>query len=85
MKTLYSQKQKDVFNLNGLKSFHGHAIPLVKMLLTVYLVFCLAISLYKKHQELKIIIASPLGTGQQQFVSLKYMFQVKKKKKNQTN
>ena len=45
MKTLYSLKQKDVFDLNGLKSFHGYVIPLVKMLLTDYLVFCLAMSL----------------------------------------
>ena len=85
MKTLYSLKQKNVFDLNGLKSFHGYVIPLVKMLLTVYLVFCLAISFQEKHQELKIFIANPFDTGQQQFLYLQYMFQVKKRKIKQTS
>ena len=35
-------------------------------------------------KKLKIFILNPLDTGQQQFLYLKYMFQVKKKK-NQTN
>ena len=52
------------------------------MLLTVYLVVFLDISLKEKHQELKIVIAKPLGTSQQQFLYLKYMFQVKKKEKS---
>ena len=85
MKTLYSLTQKDVFDLNDLKSFHGYVIPLVKMLLNVYLAFCLAISFQGKHQELKIFIANPLGTDQQQFLYLKYMFQVKKRKIKQTS
>ena len=82
MKTLYSLTQKDVFDLNDLKSFHGYVIPLVKMLLNVYLAFCLAISFQGKHQELKIFIANPLGTDQQQFLYLKYMLQAKIKKEN---
>ena len=52
------------------------------MLLTVYLVFCLAISFQEKHRELKIFLANTSGTGQQQFLYLKYMFQVKKEKSN---
>ena len=52
------------------------------MLLTVYLVVFLDISLKEKHQELKIVIAKRLGTSQQQFLYLKYMFQVKEKEKS---
>ena len=50
------------------------------MLFTVCLVFCLAISFQEKDQELKIFIVNPLRTGQQEFLYLKYMFRVKKKK-----
>ena len=75
---------KNLFDLNGSKSFHGYGIPLMKMLLIVELILCLAISFHEKYQELIIFIVNPLGTGQQQFLYLKYMFQVRKKK-NQTN
>ena len=43
-------------------SFHGYVITLLKMLLTVYLLFYLAICFQEKHQELKIFILNPLGT-----------------------
>ena len=33
-------EQKDVFDMNGLKSLHSYVIPLVKMLLTVYFLLC---------------------------------------------
>ena len=56
----------------------------MKMLLTFYLMLYFAIGLQEKHQELKIFIVSPLCTSRQQFLYLKYLFQVRKKK-NQTN
>ena len=81
---MYFPKQEDVFNLNDLKSFHGYIFPPIRMLLAVYLVYCLAISFQEKHQkkyqESKIFIHNPL----QQFLYLKYMFQIGKKN-NQTN
>ena len=85
MKTLDSLRQKDIYYLNVSKSFYGYVIPLVKMLLTDYFVFCLALRLQEKHEEIKIFIANPLGTGQQQFLYLKYMFEVKKRKIKQTS
>ena len=85
MKLSYSLNQKDAFDLNGLKSFYSYVILLMKMLLTFYLVFRLAIKIQEWHQELKILIADLLGTGQQQFLYLKYMFQVKKRKMKQTS
>ena len=84
MKILYSLKQKGVFNLNYLKCFHGYAIPLVKILHTVNLVLCLAISFQEKYQEFKIFVVKSLDTGQQQNLYLKYMFQVRKNK-NEAN
>ena len=56
----------------------------MKMLLTFYHMLYFAIGLQGKHQELKIFIVRPLGTSRQQFLYLKYLFQVRKKK-NQTN
>ena len=79
MITSLFQKPIEILSLNGSSGSLGYVILPVKMQFIVWLVFYLATSFLKRHQESKIFIPNLLDIGQQQSQPVKYMLKGRKK------